>query len=902
MSKGNEKPGCCNGPETRAYIGWECPSPTEANLLKTLALCLALCAGLLLPAVFAEEIPEGIPRALAQERAARISDIHYRLTFDLEAHAATAPASEEIRFRLSDAGKPLLLDFRDGQLIDIRLNGTAIPVQIEHGHVALPASGLKQGENLFAAKFAANIGVAGKAITRFNDHDDGSEYLYTLFVPMDASTAFPCFDQPDLKGRFQLDITAPQPWKVISNTAPQLIETAGTSATTRFAETEPISTYLFAFAAGPFVKVHPQTGLPDVWVRQSQAKKAEDAVPDVQQTAAEGIRYLSSYFAQPFPFPKYEMVLIPGFAYGGMEHAGATFLREESVIFRTAPTALNRLNRDVLVLHELTHQWFGDFTTMRWFDDLWLKEGFAQYMAYKTLAALRPQEPIWQRFYQAIKPAAYGIDETPGTTPIYQDIPNLKDAKSAYGAIVYEKAPGVLKQLNYVIGDAAFQRGLQIYLAQHRYGNARWSDLIGAFQSASGRNLSAWADMWIRHRGMPLVTAEFGCAKGAGLTTLRLSQHPAIEYGPTDEHDVWPIAMEVAMGYPDGSVRTLRAELKTASAEVPLPANEPCPAWVFANHDDHAYGLFLLDVKSQPAVMQAIPAMTAMPDAFRRTLLWGALWDGVRQVQLDPAGYVNLTLGVLPKERDEGLAASLLARSETAIHHYVSDRTRPQLLARGEVLAADRMINDPDHDLRIAWFRSLTGLGDQPAGRELMKQLLRGDKSIPGVQLRQQDRWSLVTALIAYGDPEAQAVFAAEQKADSSGDGRKFAYVAQAAAPDPATKARYFQDYLHNPNVSEDWIQSSLGAFNDWSESQLTAPYVEPALTALDQVKRERKIFFLVAWLDAFLDGQQSRASLDVVLHYLDTAHPDPDLRLKILQSMDELQRTVKIRDKYAQP
>ncbi|HKR28429.1 MAG TPA: ERAP1-like C-terminal domain-containing protein, partial [Acidobacteriaceae bacterium] len=454
--------------------------------------------------------------------------------------------------------------------------------------------------------------------------------------------------------------------------------------------------------------------------------------------------------------------------------------------------------------------------------------------------------------------------------------------------------------LNYVVGDAAFQRGLQLYLAQHRYGNASWSDLIGALQSASGRNLSAWADMWIRHRGTPLVTVEWGCAKGGmpngTLVNLRLSQRPAIDYGPADAHEVWPIATEVALGYADGSVRTVRAELNTQSAEVKLPDNTPCPAWVFANHEDHAYGLFLLDAKSQPAVMQQIPAMANL---FQRTLLWGALWDGVRQVQLDPAQYVNLALSVLPNERDEGLAASLLARSETAMHRYVRDRARPALLAHGETLAADRMMHDDDHDLRIVWFRSLSGLGDQQAGRELMKQLLRGEKTIPGVALRQQDRWSLVTALIAYGDPEAQAIFASEQKNDSSGDGRKFAYVAQAAAPDAATKRKYFDDYLHNPNVSEDWIQSSLGAFNYWNASELTAPYVEPALAALDQVKRERKIFFLVAWLDAFLDGQQSRASLDVVQHYLDTAHPDPDLRLKILQSMDELQRTVRIREKY---
>jgi aminopeptidase N len=319
---------------------------------------------------------------------------------------------------------------------------------------------------------------------------------------------------------------------------------------------------------------------------------------------------------------------------------------------------------------------------------------------------------------------------------------------------------------------------------------------------------------------------------------------------------------------------------------------------VFANNGDHAYGLFLLDAKSRAAVMQQI---AQMPDLFRRTLLWGSLWDAVRQAQLDPGAYVRLALDALPKERDESLAASLLGHTQTAVHHYVSASAQKELLARGEALAADRMMNDPDHDLRIVWFRSLSGFAAQPAGWAVMKELLNGKRAIPGVDLRQQDRWSLVTALLAYGDPEADAVLAAEQKRDPSGDGRKFAYVAQAARPNAATKAHYFDDYLHNPQQSEDWIQSSLGAFNSWNQADLTAPYVRPALEALDQVKRERKIFFLVAWLDAFLDGQESAGSLATVQQYLVTAHPNPDLRLKILQSVDELDRTVRIRAKFAQ-
>ncbi len=869
-----------------------------------LAVALFLAAALA-PHAAAQPIPDGIPRALAQSRAARVSDLHYQLSYTLIPHTPTTEATETIRFNLTNNAQPLLLDFRDGAVSSLTLNGAPIPTTIDHGHLVLSSANLHTGSNTVEAKFTANIGAAGKAITRFDDKDDGSEYLYTLFVPMDASMAFPCFDQPDLKGRFKLQVEAPKDWTVISNTSPGITTSFATFATFSFAETEPIPTYLFAFAAGPFVNVHPTPGLPNVWVRKSKAAAAESEVPEVQTTAADGIRYLSSYFAQPFPFPKYEMVLIPGFAYGGMEHAGSTFLREESVLFRTAPTADNRLGRQILVLHELTHQWFGDFTTMRWFDDLWLKEGFAQYMAYHALADLRPHDNIWQHFYLSIKPGAYAIDETQGTTPIYQDIPNLNDAKSAYGAIVYSKAPAVLRQLNYILGEPAFRRGLQIYLAGHKYGNATWQDLIDAFQSASSRNLAAWSDMWIRHRGMPRIDTAWTCS-GSRLTNLTLTQTPVL-----GGSDVWPIATEIAFGYPDGSVETLRADLDSRSAEVPLgSAARPCPQYVFSNHDDHAYGLFPLDPKSREALLPQLaqhgPAASAL---FRRTLLWGSLWDSVRLTDFNPTAYTRTALSALPAEHDESLAASLLAHTETSLHRYLSASAERELLTRAAALAADRAQNDPDHDLRIVWFRSLAGLSADPDGRAVLKDLLNGQRAIPGVTLRQQDRWSLVTALIAYNDPDANAVFAAEQRRDPSGDGLKFAWIAQAARPDAGTKQHYFADYTRDPNapdssqapkISEDWIESSLGAFNSWNQSALTAPYIEPALAALPQIKRERKIFFLVAWLDAFLDNQQSPQSLATVETYLKTQHPDPDLRLKILQAEDELRRTVRIRAKYA--
>ncbi len=574
-----------------------------------LLLVLLLAAGSLRAST-----PEGIPRELARERARQISDVSYYLSYVLTPHASSVSGHEEIGFRLAAASAPVVLDFREGTATHLTINGADAPVNASNGHIELSD-------------------------------------------PMDASMAFPCFDQPDLKARFRLEVSAPVGWTVISNTpvVNAFGEVGGLALNhTEFAETRPISTYLFAFAAGPFQKVHETAGLPGLYVRKSKLQKAEAEAAEVQQVVADGIKYLSDYFAQPFPFPKYDMVMIPGFAYGGMEHAGATFLREESILFRTAPTHSDRLNRDILLLHELTHQWFGDLVTMRWFDDLWLKEG------------LKPKDDIWKRFYQAIKPAAYAIDSTQGTTPIYQDIPNLKDAKSAYGAIVYSKAPGVIKQLAFVLGDDRFRDGLRLYLKEHIYANAEWADLVHAFERVSKQSLGNWADAYIRRRGMPQVDVEsLTCDRANHIQSLRLKQHDVLGEG-----GLWPIATEVLLGYADGASVHVRAQFNSASVDISGQVlGKTCPDYVFANNQDYAYGRFLLDPRSRAAVIERLGRVS---DVFERTLLWGSLWDSVREADLNPRFYLDVWLRDIPSETDDSLIQSALGHVVTTLHRYVS--------------------------------------------------------------------------------------------------------------------------------------------------------------------------------------------------------------------------------------
>jgi len=744
-----------------------------------LANCIrSLCATAILPAILftfsnttkAHAAEAGVSRPLAVARATRLANLRYQLSFILKPHESSVAGTETLTFESKSAGD-LSIDYRDGVVQSATLNGHSISTSLENGHLNLPALA---GQNTLIVAFISNAAPAGKAITRYEDKDDGSEYFYTLFVPMDASMAFPCFDQPDLKATFILDIEHPANWSVIGNTAPVTASVNVKSTHTQFAETRPISTYLFSFTAGPFASLRSQkTSEPTLYVRSSQLARAQQEAPQVQRMTARAIAYFSSYFSQSFPFSKYDLVLIPGFPFGGMEHVGATFLNEDSILFRSTPTASDYFHRDILLLHETCHQWFGDLVTMRWFDDLWLKEGFAQYVAYKAMAELEPRSNAWKHFYEDIKPAAYGIDETQGTTPIFRNIPNLKDAKSAYGAIVYRKAPAVLKQLNYLLGDQAFRNGLRLYLKDHAYATAEWSDLIHAFEVAGDRlghhhDVQSWAAAWILRRGMPQVEVTWSCKQGriAGLT---LHQEDVLKQG-----FLWPMSIQLfgetqaKFASAPVSPLTLRVDWSDANHVVTEALGRQCPVYLFTNFNDEGYGRFLLDPVSQSAMPSAVPNH----DPLLHVMLWGALWDDVRLAKLKPRSFLNLALSNLPEDEqfDEAFIRIQGARMVKGLHSYVSTSTRNLLAPRVEKAFSDAMTNNHDLGLRIVNFRTFTAVAETPAGPQQLKQLLAGKLVVPGLILRPLDRWNLVGQLIAMDDPESQSVYAAEKEHDHSGE------------------------------------------------------------------------------------------------------------------------------------
>ncbi len=851
----------------------------------------------------------GVPRALARWRAAHYRDVRYALDVALWPDADRLKGTEEIRVTLDAAVQELVLDWRvvnpqaqRTSVRDIVVNGHAVAdMRFTNEHIIIPQSYLVVGENIVKLAFESPISAAGSAVTRYRDGTDKREYIYTLFVPSDASTAFPCFDQPDLKARFKLSITTPSSWRVVTNAEVQEFLNArcfaGQPCPQRltFHETEPLSTYQFAFAAGEFAEFADDASpyKTHLYVRQSQVERARKELPEVLRLNREGLNFYGRYFAHKFPFPKYDLVLIPEFAYGGMEHAGATFLREEGILFPSDPTANDIAARAELMLHEAAHQWFGDLVTMRWFDDLWLKEGFATFMAYKAMEAVMPQTNAWKIFYQRTKPAAYATDVTKGTTPIFQEIPNLSAAKSAYGNIVYRKAPSLLRQAEFYLGAANFQRAIQLFVKDHAFANAEWSDLVRACEQTSGQKLDTWADAWVKRRGMPDVRPALRLHKTGRIAALTLTQRDLLGEG-----GLWPMRLKILFAYPDAPPKTLTVKLNAApTTDVPAARGLRAPAWVFINDEDYGYGQFLLDPVSRQHVMQQLGGVH---DDFLRALLWGTLWDSVRAAELAPADYIELALRLLPDERDETITQSVLGRTQTAFNRFLSVEQQHALALRLEALLATQMLKATTAGLRITYFRAFQSIATTDAARAQLKQLLSGALTVPGMTLRTRDRFDLVTALFARADREAPALLAKLAAQEKSDDARRYAYASGAARAEAAVKRKYFTAYFNDRELAESWIEASAGPFNAPAQAGLTLDYLAPALKALPELKRTRKIFFINNWLAAFIGGQCSPQAVATVHDFLQQTQLDRDLRLKVLEAVDGLERCVRIRAQFA--
>ncbi|HMS15337.1 MAG TPA: M1 family aminopeptidase [Planctomycetota bacterium] len=838
----------------------------------------------------------GIDRGLMEKRASLLRNCAYDLHFQLEDGAPEVSGHVEVRFELlSIPDEPLAIDFDGSAFEGAHLNDHPVQLGRVHNHLLLPESELRVGTNHLQMSFRSAVAATGTPLTVYKDNETGQHYYYTLLVPADAHRLYPCFDQPNIKATYKLALTLPTDFQTSANAPEESTEPAPDGRKiVRFRQTLPLPTYLFAFATGPYqVLTEPahstrERDLPPqrIYFRSTERDRVE--AETLFRLHRDAVHALEDYFGIPYPFSKLDMVLCPGFPYGGMEHAGSIFYRERALAFDHEPTDAERFSRSYLMAHEVSHQWFGNLVTMNWFDDLWLKEGFATFIGYRILKDIDPEYDPWLRFHQRIKPAALRVDRTAGTTPIFQELRNLADAKSAYGPIVYNKAPAVLKELDHRLTEPRFREGVKNWLQEHAFGNATWQQLVRSLELASRENLKPWSDRYILSKGAPTVKIHIE-SDGEGLVrAANARQVLASNEAP------WPSRISLLVITAEREKHVHAISLDTGDAPLPLLVGLPTPLLLLPNPDDVAYGTFLLDDNS---IENVLAGRVSLADPLQREVLHSALFASLLEGQVHPTRMSEFLLREISSTEDTQSFLLLLSRLKRTLFgmqpRSLSEPVRNQLVEH----LSHRMRNDPQAPIRLEAFRSFASLATSNADLERLVGIAKGQGQ-SGLPLGKEDRFLAAAALLAASHPEAESIKRHLMATES--DVEADLYRLRSADPSPVSKAAVYDAYMHLDRTPEQWISTSLSYFHWPGQEDITLPFLRRALDSLPWVKTNRRIFFMPAWVEAFVGGHKSREALQIVEDFL-AATPDlqADIRRKLEVPLEDLRVDVRLRQRW---
>lgn len=829
----------------------------------------------------------GVSLQLARERKEAISGLGYELFFNLpEDPKAPIRATQTIRFNL-ETPRQIVLDFKEDPAFVtlVQVNGRTAQYRFTNEHIVLPRRYFNKDNNIIAVDFRA-----GEQSLNRNE-----EFLYTLLVPDRARTLFPCFDQPNLKAAYTLTLEVPDHWVAVSNTAPNETSLENKRKTIRFGTTEPLSTYLFSFVAGEFQQeTQTRNGRSiSLYHRETDPLKIAQTGIIFDQVYA-SLEWLEEYTGIPYPFAKYDFIILPGFQYGGMEHTGATLYNDRRMFLGEHPTTGEQLSRMSLIAHETAHMWFGDYVTMDWFDDVWTKEVFANYFASQMI---RPQFPgINHRLndLRAFYATAYAVDRTAGTNAIKQPLDNLAKAGLIYGNIIYDKAPVVMNMLVERMGPEAFRKGIRTYLKQFAYGNATWEDLISILDRETSEDLESWSRVWIHSRGMPHIHA-------------RISNDSLVvtQTDPLGRDLLWPqkVTFLLTTGEQDPDLnlgrdqdlkldreqnRTLTLDLELAEAKAPVP---PGMKYILPNTDGLAYGMFLPDSLSMEYMLHNLARFEA--EETRLSLLM-TLYENMLAGNLSGDAFTQALIRYLPAETNNLVRNSALSYLADATLRYTTGEN-----VRTEAFLLETAANTKeDKEYRLLAYRTLTGLfTDSLITKRLFEQWDNG-KSFDELPFAETEMTSLAYQLMIRLPEKASYICEKQLERITNPDRRKaFAFITQAVNPDPAARDAFFQSLLEVENRStEPWVISALGYLNHFLRQEHALKYIHPALAGLEEVQQTGDIFFPTAWISACLGGHNSRAAADIVSAFL-REHPDyePLLKNKILQAADNLRDSVSL-------
>ncbi|KQQ85255.1 aminopeptidase N [Arthrobacter sp. Leaf137] len=802
---------------------------------------------------------ENLHRDEAAGRSALISTASYDVSLDVRQaenpDTAGYTTRSVITFTAAEAGTSTFLDFIGSGVHSVFLNGKGLPVEDVVDGARIRLDNL-QLENQVTVTGTALYSRSGEGMHRFVDPADGQTYLYTQYEPADARRVFANFEQPDLKATYTFHLMAPASWHVASNggeTARTLLTSDPATVSWDFATTLPMSTYITTVLAGPYFKAEDrwQGTLEDgthldvplaLYCRASMAGSFDTA--ELFRLTKAGLDFFNRLFDYPYPWGKYDQAFVPEYNLGAMENPGlVTFT--ESFVFTSRATDAQYQARANTLMHEMAHMWFGDLVTMQWWDDLWLKESFADYMGTLAVDRATDWDTAWVNFANKRKAWAYVQDQLPTTHPIVADIPDLEAAKQNFDGITYAKGASVLKQLVAYVGFDAFIAGSREYFRKHAYGNTTLADLLEALSSASGRDLSEWARQWLQTSGISTLALEAATEAAnddGGLGSAAIVQEATDPVTGRDE--LRPHRLRVGLYDFDGAgalVRTDSIETDVAGARTELPqlTGRKRPALLLLNDDDLTYAKVRLDPASEATVLASLDRIS---DPMARALCWTALWNSARDGETAAERYVAAVAAFGPSETGIGVLLNILDNACTAVERYTPASRRDAVRASFLGTAgAELRRAEPGSDQQLAWARTLGTLSRYDASLlPLLSGLLDGSEQVPGLAVDAELRWHFWHALAAHGQASA-AELDAELATDTTASGRAGHATAGAARPEADVKAAAWAEAVQGTALSNQLLTATITGFGT-APAALLEPYVEPYFGCLREVWDSRSI------------------------------------------------------------
>ncbi|BAV08330.1 aminopeptidase N [Filimonas lacunae] len=825
-------------------------------------------------------VTTGVPLPLADYRSKNIKQVEYALDLNVTGAPTTPiPATETIRFKLLGNSQPLQIDFKapPDAISKLLVNGKTVKPDIRNEHLVIPMQWLRTGSNTVQIQF-----IAGSTSLNRN-----ADYLYTLLVPEKARSVFPCFDQPNIKAVFQLTLQLPLAWQAIANGPLQDSVINANSKTYHFQPSDTISTYLFAFVAGNFAQTEVTSGNRTIHglYRETDSAKLSASLHSLFAIQYDALTFMETYTGIPYPFKKFDFAAIPDFQFGGMEHPGAIEYKASTLFLEESATRDQLNARSNLLSHETAHMWFGDLVTMRWFNDVWMKEVFANFMADKIGNLTVSNNNFDLKFLTDHYPAAYNTDRTQGTHPIRQQLDNLKDAGSMYGNIIYHKAPIMMRQLELLMGEDSLREGLREYLRTYANRNASWPDLINILDKHCTANLQAWNKVWVNESSRPVFDYTMD-------TTGGIIQHFVLtQHAEDGSKKIWPQFFAIALVYED---HTEEITVSTDSAIMRLSqlSGRPVPQALVFNANGQGYGVF-------PATLASnTPVYNLFTPLMRASFYLNCYENALSGKGITPLQLIQLYHKGFTQEREELNLTLLLDQFSSVFWRFLSQQQRTDLAPALEIALWDAMNRNSYPNQQKLLLKAYSNIALTKGAQDTLFHIWQKKQPPLQVKLYEDDYQNLAATLAIRNYPGYDTVLLAQlQRIENADRKLRWQFLLPALSNDTAQRSQFFTSLQQRSNRSKEaWVGTALSYLHHPLRTSQAISYLPQSLHMLEEIQQTGDIFFPQNWLGATLGYYQTTAAGNIVRNFLKT-HPgyNPKLRDKILQAADNIFRAEKL-------